>query len=93
MAKAGNEIGVGVGNMMNHRFQSTPAKIIAMIGRIIGMVALVGCLMVALVDYYFEVAQGKLIWPCILVALVGLGFLAGMHWIALQIDKKHPSES
>lgn len=96
MSRAGYDIGTELGNIMNHNFISKPAKIVAGIGRVVGMLVLSVFALIALGSYGAKAVfdgEGNLIWPSIIIAFCGALFLAGMHWTALKIDKNHEEKN
>jgi len=88
-SQAGYDIGKEIGNMMEHVFISKPAKIISKTGQLLGILLLTGGFLVMLLDYGMELFGGEFILPSFLVAVGGILLLLLLHWIALQIDKKH----
>ncbi|MBR5301493.1 MAG: hypothetical protein IKU38_01490 [Clostridia bacterium] len=80
--RAGHDLGLEIGKMMEHKFITMPAKVISKIGHILGMVMLVVGVMMMILDE-------ELALPGFLIGVGGVALLLVLHWLALQIDKKH----
>lgn len=86
MAKAGYEIGKIIGEMNAHKFHATNAKVLGIIGRILGYGSIIlgtlGAFYAWLVD-----DEWITLW-CIILAAVGITMNVVLHKIAIKIDQK-----
>lgn len=87
--QAGYDIGQEIAKMLEHVFVSRLAKIIAKTGHFLGIFLLAGGVLVMILDSGMEVFDGELVLAGFLTGVGGVVLLLVLHWIALQIDKKH----
>jgi len=87
--RAGYDIGQEIGKMMQHPFVSKPAKFVSKLGQVLGILLLAGGLLVMIFDTGLELFDGELVLPGFLTGVGGVVLLLLLHWIALQMDKKH----
>ena len=79
--RAGYDLGLEIGKLMEHKFNTKPAKIVSKSGQILGILMLFVGVMMMVID-------NELALPGFLIGLGGVALLLVLHWIALQIDKK-----
>ena len=79
--RAGHDLGLEIGKMMEHKFITLPAKIISKIGQIAG----IGLLFVGIMLMTIDSEEALLGF---LMGVGGVVLLLVLHWLSLQIDKK-----
>ena len=87
--QAGYDIGREIGKMMEHPFVSKGAKFIAKAGHVLGILLLAVGVLAMVLDSGMELFDGDMLLPGFLTAVGGVVLLLLLHWIALQVDKKH----
>lgn len=83
--RAGYDLGQDIGKMMEHPFVTLKARIVAKTGHVLGLVMLVVGVMMMFAE--------DLALPGFLIGVGGVALLLVLHWIALQMDKKHAEKN
>lgn len=86
MSRAGYDIGLEVGKLLEHVFITKGARAVSVIGRVLGLGGLcIGALIAVFDEMLFD---GEAMLLGLGLGFGGVIFLCVMHWIALRLDKK-----